>query len=138
MKTYTIYHINGDKIGVTTNIKRRMREQGFSNWEILEEHTDIYIASDREIELQKQYGYRVDEQPYYISINKLNKNRSLGGRSSRPPVHQIGKRKLTTEDVIYIRNEYNRIKTSTPLANKYNVTRAAILKIVNRKTYRDI
>jgi hypothetical protein len=66
---YYIYHISKVKIGCTTNPKKRVKEQGFSNFEILESHSDIYIASDREIELQKQYGYPVDKIPYHISKN---------------------------------------------------------------------
>lgn len=68
MKTYYIYHIRDVKIGCTTEIIKRMNDQGFTDWEILEEHTDIHIASEREQELQKQYGYRVDSIPYYQSI----------------------------------------------------------------------
>ena len=45
-----------------------MSDQGFSDWEILEEHNDINIASDREIELQKEYGYPVDKLPYWQSV----------------------------------------------------------------------
>jgi hypothetical protein len=65
---YYIYHIEGVKIGCTTNPKGRTKKQGFTEYEILETHTDIKIASERERELQKQYGYRVDECPYYKSI----------------------------------------------------------------------
>lgn len=54
---YYIYHIPGIKIGCTSNLKNRMRQQGFTEYEVLETHTDIDIASDREIELQTQYGY---------------------------------------------------------------------------------
>lgn len=68
MKTYYIYHIDGTKIGCTSNLEKRMADQGFTNWEIIETHTDIYIASEREIELQKQYGYKVDKMPYWQSV----------------------------------------------------------------------
>ena len=54
---YYIYHIPGIKIGCTKHIEKRIKQQGFTEFEILETHTDIDIASDREIELQKQYGY---------------------------------------------------------------------------------
>ena len=68
MKTYYIYHIPGVKIGCTSDLNKRMADQGFTDWNILEEHTDIYLASDREIELQKEYGYRVDTIPYWKSL----------------------------------------------------------------------
>jgi hypothetical protein len=55
---YNIYHIPGVKIGCTRQkVSKRVKQQGYTNFEILETHTDINIASDREIELQKQYGY---------------------------------------------------------------------------------
>ena len=52
---YTIYHIKGVKIGCSTQAEIRVKKQNYSEFEILEEHIDIYKASDREIELQKEY-----------------------------------------------------------------------------------
>jgi hypothetical protein len=54
---YYIYHIPGVKVGCTSNLKNRMKQQGFTQYEVLETHADIDIASHREIEIQKQYGY---------------------------------------------------------------------------------
>jgi hypothetical protein len=54
---YYIYHIPGVKIGCTSNLKKRIQSQGFTEYEVLETHTDIDIASNREIELQNEYGY---------------------------------------------------------------------------------
>ena len=73
MKTYYIYHITGIKIGVTVNIPRRMSQQGFTQWDILETHTDIYEVSDREISLQKEYGLPVDKVPYWKSVENRKK-----------------------------------------------------------------
>ena len=70
---YYIYHIKGVKIGCTGNAKRRVKEQGYTEYEVLETHTDIVTASEREIELQKEYGYEVDDTPYHISIQNLSK-----------------------------------------------------------------
>jgi len=64
---FYLYHIPRVKIGCSTQPKERVEKQGYFNFQILETHTDIYIASDREIELQKQYGYPVDKVPYHIS-----------------------------------------------------------------------
>lgn len=63
---YYIYHVHGVKIGVTDNVHRRLKEQGFSENEytILEATQDIQRASDRERELQAQYGYTVDKVRY--------------------------------------------------------------------------
>ena len=68
MKTYLIYHVPGKKIGCTCDLHKRMRDQGFTQWEILEEHNCIYEVSDREIQLQKDYGLPVDKVPYWQSV----------------------------------------------------------------------
>ena len=66
--SYKIYHIPGVKIGCSIDPKSRVRKQGYTDYEILEEHTDIHIASDREIELQEEYGYGRDNKPYYMTV----------------------------------------------------------------------
>ena len=73
MSEYTIYHIPGVKIGCTNNINRRIREQGFTDYEILEIHTTKDVAGQREFELQKQYGYKVDNIRYSESVKRINK-----------------------------------------------------------------
>ena len=71
---YYIYHIKGVKIGCTTNPKIRIiKRQGFTEYEILETHSDIDIASEREMELQEQYGYKVDVTPYKQSYDWATK-----------------------------------------------------------------
>ena len=67
---YYIYHIPGIKIGCTSDLEKRMSDQGFTEWDILETHTDIYEVSDREIQLQKDYGLPVDTEPYYVTVEK--------------------------------------------------------------------
>ena len=72
-KEYIIYHIPGKKIGVTTDLYNRVTEQqGYEvgEYEVIERHKDIDYISQRELELQKKYGYRVDLKPY----NKLSNN----------------------------------------------------------------
>ena len=58
-----------------------MQEQQFTNWEILAEYEDIYKASDKEIELQNQYGYRVDIIPYHISYNRFVKGSKVANKN---------------------------------------------------------
>ena len=73
--SYYLYHIPGKKIGVTKSLARRVeQQQGYdsSEYEIIEESDDIDYISAREIELQKLYGYRVDETLY----KNLNQNQS--------------------------------------------------------------
>lgn len=75
---YKIYHIFGFKIGCTTNFELRIKKQGFTleQAEILETHDDINKASSREKELQKLYGYKVDNIPYTASNKGAIKNKS--------------------------------------------------------------
>ena len=82
MKTYYIYHIQGIKIGCTSDLIKRMSDQGFTDWEILEEHTDIYEVSNREIQLQKEYGLPVDKVPYWQSVENRPKFTSETGRAA--------------------------------------------------------
>ena len=81
--TYCIYHIPGKKIGVTNNLEERVtRQQGYTEdeYEILDMSDDISYISHREIELQKQFGYRVDHKlykdlnPIKQELNSMNIN----------------------------------------------------------------
>lgn len=80
---YHIYHIKGVKIGCSKNPKRRVKQQGYDEFEILEQYEDIEIASQREIELQIQYGYKVDYTTYNKSIQGYSYEKvSKAGRTS--------------------------------------------------------
>ena len=70
---YYLYHIPGKKIGVTRNLNTRVTlMQGYkeNEYEVLEQSDDIDYISDREIELQKSYGYKVDRKLYKNLFNK--------------------------------------------------------------------
>ena len=74
---YYLYHIPGKKIGVTRDLNTRVTLiQGYkeNQYEVLEQSEDIDYISDREIELQKSYGYKVDRQSYK---NLINKNKQM-------------------------------------------------------------
>tara|TARA_R100000773_G_scaffold9783_3_gene9162 strand:- start:1670 stop:2512 length:843 start_codon:yes stop_codon:yes gene_type:complete len=75
---YYLYHIPGKKIGVTRDlISRVVDQQGYDldEIEVLEQSTDIDYISDRELELQLSYGYKVDRQKYKdLYINKIKSN----------------------------------------------------------------
>jgi NTP pyrophosphatase (non-canonical NTP hydrolase) len=75
---YYLYHIPGKKIGVTRNLKNRVTlMQGYkeTEYEVLEQSDDIDYISDREIELQKSYGYKVDLKKYKnLNFNKMKIN----------------------------------------------------------------
>jgi len=59
------------------HLKSRLKTQGFTDHEVLEVHECKYTASNREIELQKEYGYPVDKILYW---KLLEVDRSIGGR----------------------------------------------------------
>ena len=75
-KEYILYHIPGRKIGCTTDLYNRVTEQqGYEpgEYEVLDSSDDILYISERELELQDEYGYKVDIVPY----NKLSVNKKL-------------------------------------------------------------
>ena len=74
---YYLYHIPGKKIGVTRDLNTRVTlMQGYKEgeYEVLEQSNDIDFISDREIELQKSYGYKVDRKLYKNLFKKMNIN----------------------------------------------------------------
>ena len=76
---YYLYHIPGKKIGVTCNLNRRVTlTQGYGpdEYEVLDQSDDIDYISEKEIELQKSYGYKVDRKKYneLVKLNKMNIN----------------------------------------------------------------
>jgi len=77
MDKYYIYHIPGQKIGVTKDLQNRVTQiQGYKpgEYEVLDSSSDIDYISKREIELQKTYGYKVDRKLYKDLINKIKIN----------------------------------------------------------------
>jgi hypothetical protein len=90
MKTYYIYHIptykwkSGKigKVGCTDDLINRMYSYPKNTvYEVLESYSDVFIASDREILLQRRYGYPVDKIPYWKTIQMVTKeNCSKGGK----------------------------------------------------------
>tara|TARA_R100001082_G_scaffold92219_1_gene58853 strand:+ start:264 stop:1052 length:789 start_codon:yes stop_codon:yes gene_type:complete len=76
---YHIYHIPGRKIGVTQNLDARVHmQQGYlpGEYEVLESSDDIDFISERELELQKEYGYKIDRE-LYKNIKKETKSMKI-------------------------------------------------------------
>ena len=74
---YYLYHIPGKKIGVTSNLNNRVTLiQGYKadEYEVLDSSDDIDYISDKEIELQKSYGYKVDRKKYKNLFKKMKIN----------------------------------------------------------------
>ena len=76
---YYLYHIPGKKIGVTCNLNRRVTlTQGYTadEYEVLDQSDDVDYISEKEIELQKSYGYKIDRKKYNELV-KLNKKMNI-------------------------------------------------------------
>jgi len=74
---YYLYHIPGKKIGVTRDLNNRVTlMQGYkeNEYEVLDQSDDINYISDKEIELQKSYGYKVDRKLYKHLFDKMKIN----------------------------------------------------------------
>ena len=75
---YYLYHVPGVKIGVTTNLEDRVeRQQGYypEEYKVIMSTTDIDLISEKERQLQKAYGYRVDMKLYSkLKCNKMKIN----------------------------------------------------------------
>ena len=85
---YYLYHIPGKKIGVTRDLNTRVTLiQGYkeNEYEVLEQSDDIDYISDREIELQKSYGYRRD-RTLYKNLFKSNMKVNPTEQTSTFPV----------------------------------------------------
>jgi NTP pyrophosphatase (non-canonical NTP hydrolase) len=77
---YYLYHIPGKKIGVTRNLRNRLTiQQGYQTgeYEVLDSSEDIDYISERELELQLIYGYKIDRQSYKNLINKYKNQMKL-------------------------------------------------------------
>ena len=89
---YYLYHIPGKKIGVTRDLNTRVTlMQGYkeNEYEVLEQSNDINYISDREIELQKSYGYKVDRKLYKHLFNKMKINATEQTSTFPCPVNKL-------------------------------------------------
>ena len=122
---YYLYHIPGKKIGVTRNLNRRVTgQQGYSpdEYEVLDQSEDIDYISDREIELQKSYGYRVDMKKYKeLKFNKMNINPTEQTSTFPCPVNKLKGRLMDNIG----------LKWSTPQGYKFSITEENIPWIMN-------
>ena len=115
---YYLYHIPGKKIGVTRNLNHRVTLiQGYkeNEYEVLEQSDDIDYISDREIELQKSYGYKVDLKKYKnLKFNKMKINATEQTSTFDCPINKLKGRLMdnvgmtweTTHGKFEISNDY--------------------------------
>ena len=155
---YYIYHIpERNKIGLTENLKVRMKKQKWTGpYEILEEHTCEFKASDREVELQiEYYGKRDSNALYWQTLKVLSaegraKGGSTQGRRNVESGHaaRLGKlpsyssRRFTYEQAEYIRAQYKRGKdvfgkriSQRRLSRVFDIGLKSIQLILQNKTY---
>ena len=89
---YYLYHIPGKKIGVTRDLNTRVTLiQGYKEgeYEVLDQSENIDYISDKEIELQQSYGYKVDMKPYKQLFNKMNINATEQTSTFPVPVDKL-------------------------------------------------
>jgi hypothetical protein len=69
---YTIYHVPGIKVGCSKRLEKRIKEQGFTEYEILEVCTTISEATEREVYWQGRLGYKPDSLISYAQTLKAS------------------------------------------------------------------
>ena len=148
---YFLYHIPGKKIGVTRDlISRVVDQQGYDldEIEVLDQSTDIDYISDRELELQQSYGYRIDRQKYkdlYINkIKSMHINATEQTSTFPVPVSKLkgrlmdnlgltwltthGKFEITKDTIDWIMNNVSTSQFTTERCYIYNKALAKYLK----------
>ena len=153
MEEFTIYYGTPEgkdiKIGVDCNYPKRINKQKIHDGQILEVHTCVYEVSDREQELQRQYGVRVDLVPYYVNYfknknadqrakisNALLGNTCAAGNKGNPRSEEtklkIGNSASSTTpelDVLVIADRLLGM-SQNKLAEKHNITRKVVRRII--------
>ena len=117
-ETYYLYHIPGKKIGVTRDLNRRVTlTQGYKpgEYEVLESSSDINYISDREIELQKSYGYRKDHK-LYKNLFKMKINVTEQTTTFPVPLTKL-KDRLHDQVGLNWQTEFGKIHLSPELAD---------------------
>jgi len=110
---YYLYHIPGKKIGVTRNLNHRVTlMQGYkeNEYEVLEQSDDIEYISDREIELQKSYGYKVDMKLYKNLFTKMKLNTTDQTTTFPCPVNKLKGRLNDNIGLIWNHRQYGNLE----------------------------
>jgi len=89
MKTFTLYHIKGHKWGCTIRpLEERIREyrkQGYTMDDVCETetYTDLHQASEREYELNIQYGYPNQQRKYAEYYERFKNQHKFSPRTKK-------------------------------------------------------
>ena len=133
--TYYLYHIPGKKIGVTRDLNKRVTQvQGYKpgEYEVLESSTDIDYISNREIELQKSFGYRKDDK-LYKNLFKMKIN--VTEQTTTFPVHLTGlKEALENEPNLIWKTGFGKIALC-PELTKWIITNAIESRYNSSRSY---
>jgi len=117
-ETYYLYHIPGKKIGVTRDLNKRVTQvQGYQpgEYEVLESSSDINYISEKEIELQKSYGYKVDRK-LYKNLFKMKLNVTEQTTTFPVPLMKL-KGRLHDQIGLNWNIEFGKIRMTTELAD---------------------
>lgn len=95
---YYIYHIKGVKWGMTNNLKRRLKQQNYTLFDVVKviEEEDLDKAADLEKKLNLRDGYPWnDSQDYRVILNATkfaykNKERVWNGRKFTKKEAKLG------------------------------------------------
>jgi hypothetical protein len=149
MIIYYIYHLphllrkDGSigKIGVSEKPRRRTKVQGYDDYEILEEHTCIYKVSDREIELQKEYGYTIDPVLYWQSVadreGRIKAGKKIGDTNvingHLAIVRKIANNNRCNAVLVYTKsgNFIGEYKSQTECCNELNLSSSRVSEVSN-------
>ena len=116
MLKYTIYHgqyPSGEwKIGATYKYPKRCKQQKLTNYYILEEHDCRVTAGIRELELQKQYGYKQDTKTYDETLKQTSDK--IKGRT----LSDNHKDKISSSLTGYVKSDEHRKNLSKSLMGK--------------------
>ena len=115
---YYIYHIPGKKIGVTRNLNNRVTlAQSYKpgEYEVLDQSDDIDYISDKEIELQQSYGYKIDNK-LYKNLIKMKINVTEQTTTFPVPVNKLKGRLMDSLGMNW-KTEFGKVSLDTDLAH---------------------
>ena len=143
MKTFTIYHVPGHKVGATADYRRRerynFRYYGVEPYiidelELPDTPATWQIVGDLEFEYADEFGY--ERGKHYKAMRQHNRL-TQAGRIAGGLVSSTWLKKLTDNQAKEIRDKYiPRKYTMQKLATEYNVSYKVIHQIVNNITYK--
>ena len=140
---YHIYHIKGVKIGCSKHPNKRVKSQGYTDFEILESYENKSIAAKREIELQIKYGYKKDLVSYdavdYESLGRLvatTVNKNQGKKNAKSgDMKEIQKIGCSLGGKVLTKKKIEHLKNVSHLGQQANIKKyGSPIKAINIET----